>query len=200
MANLRTAQKMMTRKLLLESALALFQARGYIATTIDEIASGAGATRTTFYLHFASKVELMDALIDDISDTVGASDVPTLPQVVASGDPEQVRAWITRRFDQWPVIMPYVNVVSQATGIEPGVLEHFERWLDTPVREIVEGLDLANRFDSESRRPRAVLAFGEVEFLSRRWSVTGWTPEFPRAVTLDLLTENWCTLLIGAIR
>ena len=35
------------------------------AATIDEIAASAGTTRTTFYLHFPSKAQLIQALIED---------------------------------------------------------------------------------------------------------------------------------------
>ena len=45
----------MTRDLLLKEGLGLFEAKGYGATTIDDIAAAAGTTRTTFYMHFPSK-------------------------------------------------------------------------------------------------------------------------------------------------
>jgi AcrR family transcriptional regulator len=46
MAGLREAQKEMTRRPL-STALELFNAEGYAATTIDEIAAAAGTTRVT---------------------------------------------------------------------------------------------------------------------------------------------------------
>ena len=55
--SLRAAQKQMTYELFLAKALELFGTKGYAATTIDDIATAAGATRTTFYLHFSSKAE-----------------------------------------------------------------------------------------------------------------------------------------------
>ncbi|MER5185523.1 TetR family transcriptional regulator [Streptomyces sp. NPDC002896] len=39
MANLRAAQKEMTRRLLPSTALELFESKGYAATTVDDIAS-----------------------------------------------------------------------------------------------------------------------------------------------------------------
>ena len=61
--SLRAAQKQMTRELFLAKALELFGTKGYAATTIDDIATAAGSTRTTFYLHFSSKAEVMSALL-----------------------------------------------------------------------------------------------------------------------------------------
>jgi AcrR family transcriptional regulator len=46
----------MTYELFLDVALELFTQKGYAATTVDNIAQAAGATRTTFYLHFASRL------------------------------------------------------------------------------------------------------------------------------------------------
>src|SRR5690606_16954380 len=46
--SLRAAQKQMTYELFLAKALELFGTKGYAATTIDDIATAAGSTRTTF--------------------------------------------------------------------------------------------------------------------------------------------------------
>ena len=47
--SLREVQKDLTRGLLMERALRLFDERGYANTTVDDIAASAGTTRTTFY-------------------------------------------------------------------------------------------------------------------------------------------------------
>jgi AcrR family transcriptional regulator len=59
----REEGKALTRARLLESAHALFALRGYEGTSIDEIAADAGYTRGAFYSNFASKQEIMQALI-----------------------------------------------------------------------------------------------------------------------------------------
>ncbi len=186
----------MTRKLFLDSALTIFGEKGYVGTTIDDIVGRTGANRATFYLHFGSKAELVKALIDDINDTVVASDTPRLTQVVASGDREAVRAWINRRFDQWPTIMPYVMVANQAADVEPDILTAVDSWHESAIGEIEEGLDLADRFEVGTRRARAVAAFAQVEYYSRRWAhASGWTEAVPRETALDVLTDSWMALL-----
>lgn len=190
MPNLRAAQKRMTRKLLLDSALQAFQAKGYADTTVDEIAVGAGTTRTTFYLHFASKAELVGALIGEIKDRIITSDVPPLPEVVASGDREMLRTWLSRRFDQWPDIMPYVIIADQAIGVEPEIGRRIEEWHDSPISEMAEGLALAGRFAPEERRLRAMFAFAQMEYLSRRWARLGWGNGVEREPALEALTDS----------
>ncbi|MEU3895478.1 TetR family transcriptional regulator [Streptomyces sp. NPDC045251] len=54
---LRERKKQRTRDTLLRSALELFTARGYEATTVDDIAEAAEVSQRTFFRYFASKEE-----------------------------------------------------------------------------------------------------------------------------------------------
>jgi TetR/AcrR family acrAB operon transcriptional repressor len=53
----------LTRENLLDAALASFHAKGYLATTLDDIARQAGITRGAIAWHFGSKAELLNAVI-----------------------------------------------------------------------------------------------------------------------------------------
>ncbi|BBZ63607.1 TetR/AcrR family transcriptional regulator [Mycolicibacterium monacense] len=193
MATLREAQKQRTRGLLLECGLESFASKGYQATTIDDIAAAAGTTRATFYLHFSSKAQLMRQLIDDVDAILTAADDPPLTEVVASGSRDLLREWLSRKFDQWPAIRPYMLVVHDAEFSEPEVAAVLDKWFDGTVEAMRAGLDAAGRFDAESRRPRCLLAFGQFEFVSRQWFRRGWQVE--REVLLETLTDSWCHLL-----
>lgn len=50
------------RERILEEAMARFYARGFTATTLDDIAAGLGVTKPFIYSHFRSKTELLAAL------------------------------------------------------------------------------------------------------------------------------------------
>lgn len=193
MATLRDVQKQQTRRLLLDTGLALFSETGYAATTIDDIAATAGTTRTTFYLHFKSKAALVKELIAEVDEILTAVDDPPLSAVVESGDPKLVRRWLDRKFDQWATVGPYLLVAHQAEPTEPEVAATIAAWFDETIGEIRGGLDNAGRFDPQSRWVRSALAFGQFEFLSRRWFTKGW--EADREVCLETLTESWCHLL-----
>ena len=58
---------------------------------------------------------------------------------------------------------------------------------------MIAGLDQANRFPQDRRRVRCVLAFGQLEYLSRRYFAVGWRT--PRNIVLEELTDSWCFLL-----
>jgi AcrR family transcriptional regulator len=196
MSSLRDAQKQMTTRLLLESGLRVFQEKGYAAATIDDIATGAGTTRTTFYLHFSSKSQLMQAILGDINEMLVGGDDPTLQGIVEAGDRALIKGWIEKRFDQWPELMPKVRAANQAAGVDPEIEVAVEKWFESAIGGIRRGLDAAGRFEPETRHVRGVLAFGQLEFLSRRWMLEGWDSKVDRGVALEAITDAWCSLLI----
>jgi AcrR family transcriptional regulator len=67
-----------TRTALLEAATELFLARGYAATSLDEVAARARLTKGALYHHFASKQALFEAVLGRIRQRV-------LAQVEAAG-------------------------------------------------------------------------------------------------------------------
>lgn len=194
MATLREAQKQQTRRLLLDTGLALIGEKGYASTTIDDIAAAAGTTRTTFYLHFASKAALIKELLAEADAILTAEDDPSLAAVVKSGDPELVRDWLGHKVDQWSTVGPYLLAAHQAEASEPEVAATIASWFDGTIAAIRSGLDEAHRFDEQTRWARSALAFGQFEFVSRRFFSRGW--EVDRQVLLTTLTDSWCHLLV----
>ncbi len=53
----------MTRALLLEAALKCFQEKGYVGTTLDDIAQKAGTTRGAIHWHFGNKAQLFNTMV-----------------------------------------------------------------------------------------------------------------------------------------
>ncbi|HZR40973.1 MAG TPA: TetR family transcriptional regulator [Ktedonobacteraceae bacterium] len=52
-----------TREQLLKAALHIFREKGYVETTLDDIAKEAGTTRGAVYWHFGNKAELFNTVI-----------------------------------------------------------------------------------------------------------------------------------------
>ncbi len=55
-----------TRKNILDAALSVFSKKGYMRSTLNDIALSAGVTRGAIYWHFKDKVDLLEALWEDI--------------------------------------------------------------------------------------------------------------------------------------
>jgi AcrR family transcriptional regulator len=71
MSGLRERKKARTRAELQRHALRLFQARGYAATTIDDIAAAADVSRSTFFRYFPTKEDVV--LFDDVDPLLEAA-------------------------------------------------------------------------------------------------------------------------------
>ncbi|WP_207850240.1 helix-turn-helix domain-containing protein, partial [Pseudomonas sp. 21_B] len=59
----REQSKDLTRERLLSAAHAIFTKKGYVAASVEDIASAAGYTRGAFYSNFRSKAELLIELL-----------------------------------------------------------------------------------------------------------------------------------------
>lgn len=136
----------------------------------------------------------MRAIIAEADRILTAIDDPPLSEVVASGDSALIRQYISNKFDQWAEIKPSLVVAHQAWSSDNEVADVMENWFSSVARDIHEGLDEAGRFDPETRQVRGMLAFGQLEYLSRRWFRYGWM--VPREICLEQMTSSWCHLLI----
>ena len=74
----RTAEGEATRKLLYDTAIALFAERGYESATLREVAARAGMSPALLYRYFPSKRAVVLALYDELSEVFAAraADLP----------------------------------------------------------------------------------------------------------------------------
>lgn len=201
MANLREAQKQMTRRLLLESGLELFKTKGYAATTVDDIATAAGTTRVTFYAYFPSRGDLMKALIDEqlnealqrVRSHEHGSTAQDLVATVVDGTPDAIKAWLRRTADNWPAIRPIIRIGRDAAVIEPELADLVERWLEEAISDIEDGLTAAGRFEPHQRHFRGVLAMAQLDFVAQNWHRADW--KITHEQMLDELSASWVDLL-----
>lgn len=125
-----------TRELLIESALREFAARGFTATSVDEIAGGAEVSRATLYQYFESK----EALFVELIDTSGAG---LLKLVSSMGDlgPSTdgfaaLRNWVsawTDHFDTYStVFVEWAKVNSPETPLR----DPLDRFLQAHTRRL----------------------------------------------------------------
>jgi AcrR family transcriptional regulator len=198
--SLRTAHREMTRQLLLSKALELFAANGYAATTVDDIAVAAGASRVTFYAYFPSRTELVRALIDQLNEVLARSESPVhgsteeaLVDAVQIGSRESIAAWLASSASRWPIIRPYLNAASEAAAIDLEIRAVLDAWYDESIGDVQDGMERAGRFEPETRRIRSMLAWAQLDYVARRWMKTGDAADQSR--TLEVLTESWLHLL-----
>ena len=123
--SLREQQRAFTRKRLMEAAGRVFAERGYSDATVDEIASEAGASRATFYLHFKSKTDLVGALVEE-STPFAVERYRLLDDLLVRGGPtlrDELREWLSDWLDVWRESADSSHALLQAAMLEPDVEE-----------------------------------------------------------------------------
>jgi AcrR family transcriptional regulator len=125
---LREAQARQTRRRVVDSALELFLAQGYPATTIAAIARAAGVSADTIYSTIGSKV----ALLREVLDTVIGGDDEQVPLLERSG-PQAVRAEPDQRrqlamfaagiTEQLERVRPIDDILRSAAAVDPAAAE-----------------------------------------------------------------------------
>ena len=211
---LRAAQKEMTRRLLLATALELFESKGYAATTIDDIANAAGTTRVTFYAHFPARVDLIRGLFGELNEFLEKGDVSGPPsggppsggppsarppserglvQAVRTGTRDAIAGWIRQSAGRWPKVQPYLHAADEAAMTDPEIRALVSDWWDEAYGHIVAALDQAGRFEPSTRRTRAELAFAQLHHLATSWLRRGW--QVNADIELPVLIDSWHHLL-----
>lgn len=90
---LRQAQRELTRNRIKNAARGLFYEKHYDTTTMDEIAGAAGLRRSTLYLHYRDKAEILLDIIAEYTPKAKAV-LATLPGPGPSV--EALHAWVKR--------------------------------------------------------------------------------------------------------
>lgn len=88
--------KQRRREQILEAAGAVFAERGYHNASINDIIEKAGIARGTFYLYFASKHNILEAILDEALATLRARIKPIEVGPEAPAPSEQLRENVTR--------------------------------------------------------------------------------------------------------
>lgn len=71
----RQARSVAKRERILEAGRALFRARGYESTSIEDITAHAGVAAGAFYLSFRSKRQLLIVLMNELTERLAALDL-----------------------------------------------------------------------------------------------------------------------------
>lgn len=169
-----------------ESALKLFAARGYEATTLDAIAEAAGISRRTFFYYFKSKEEILAAW--------------------QKGLPEAFRAAILAQ----PTDQPSFDVVRNAhlellASYDPGQVAAIDRIIrsneqlrasnQTKYLELEQAaFEALCELWPQARRRKALRVVAMVSVGALRLAIDGWSAEKGRKPLADHLKEVFAGL------
>ena len=186
--SLRALQKKETLQLLTRAASHLFLKKGYANTTIEEIASRAGASRATFYLHFARKWQVLRQIAEDMHLPESLEFYRRLDQM---GVPtrEELRAWLLDAIGYFERHKKFLDVYREAKSIEPEIGRHNIEFLRRCVDQMPQYLA---RWGTE-REAYAKLRLNmlTIQLHDATMLATGDDPEVNRELVADALLEYW---------
>ena len=184
---LRDEQKRLTRRRLIDGALAAFERKGYAATTIDDIVAEANASRATFYLHFKSKSDVVLVM----AQTLGRR-WRELYRELTSGERlsrKELYDWLDAMAGHYQTNRATVAALGQAAAVEPGVADVRLANQRESMAVIAESIRRWYGGDEEEARIRAALLLAQMDRFFELWVVDG--VEFERARAIGTLTDLW---------
>ncbi len=157
------------REQLLDVALTEFSARGFTATTMDDVAEAAGVTKPLLYQHFDSKralyLELVDSVAQAMLDAVGKATAQ------AAGPREQVEAGFSAYFRLVVSHSAAFQLLFGSDAANDPELSSALRRVEDSLAEAVDPLIDAG-LDEDHRRLLAYAVVGMAEGASRYFLAT----------------------------
>jgi AcrR family transcriptional regulator len=103
-----------TMRRLLDAGISVFATRGYHSARVDDIVKAASTSHGTFYLYFANKEDLFQALVADVAEEV-ATLTESLGDIGPGPDGKaELHAWLARFTDMYGRYGPVIRTWTEA--------------------------------------------------------------------------------------
>ncbi|KZM68435.1 TetR/AcrR family transcriptional regulator [Nocardia terpenica] len=129
-----------TKDAIREAAIRLFSAKGFEQTSLREVADAVGITKASLYYHYASKLDLLIAIVepafDDLGSVVeGLGELTYGPEGVREVLARQLRAMLRHRTASVMAVRDTVAIINAIGNRYPDMLANHRRltrWLAGP--------------------------------------------------------------------
>jgi AcrR family transcriptional regulator len=189
--SLREAQKALTRTRLLNAAAELFARQGYAATTIEEIATTAGATRATFYLHFTSKSDIVHGIYAALVEY--DADYTNLIEACRIGTEPALRAWLDAFVAGLDSPDHYWVALREAAGADKEARNASEEDFARSASKLATGLAEVRGWDADRAYLISLVFKRQLDVCQDSWIRARWDDE--RGRLLDTLARMWSAAL-----
>lgn len=109
-----------TKERILEAALELFAQKGYLGTSMSDVAARLGISKAALYKHYAGKREILDRIVERMGEMdrarAAAYEMPDgAPESYLSVPVERIRAYSAAQFDHWTKEPFFANLRKMLT-------------------------------------------------------------------------------------
>lgn len=187
---------------ILDTARALLQTRPLAALTVDELASGAGISRSSFYFYFDGKGAVLAALLGGLSTELAAENSPWLDGT--GPDEPALRAAIAHSVALWRTSGGLLRQAFGATGSDDPLHRWSSDLIERGVRRLTARIERDRALGLSSGPPSAE-ALARMASAMRNQTLAEHlgTPAVASAVDDDQLTDDLVTatlrLLYGRV-
>jgi AcrR family transcriptional regulator len=196
-ATRRDHQKRTTREALRSAALRLFGEQGFQETTIEDIAAAVGVSKRTFFLHFASKDEVLLGHVGEQLEVLRgklASTPGELGIFERAGHAVRALAEDMQRRDDLLLQLDLVHRAPRLLAVNLEQFTAFEDAIGDAVRQWLRG-DARRRLKPEQDRYAQLV--GTVSMAALRAALTLWRRRGGRGSLGALVAEQVGTLRAG---
>ncbi|HEX4819293.1 MAG TPA: TetR/AcrR family transcriptional regulator [Acidimicrobiales bacterium] len=159
------------RRQLLDVALTVFAARGYHATSMNDVAEAAGVTKPVLYQHFRSKRALYLELLEDVGgrlqDAIGKA------TATADGPRDQVKSGFRAYFNFVASQQPAFQLLFGGGARRDEEFADAVRKVEVSIAEAIAQLIVVEGLDADRRLLLAHGIVGLAEGTSRHWLANG---------------------------
>ena len=197
MSEPRTARGAETKRRIFAAAEEVFSEQGYLRASVSRITERAGVGQGTFYLYFASKLDLFEALVDDLNQRVrramteGAARGATRAQAEAEG---------FRAFFAFAAEHPaFFRVMREAEQVAPDAMRrHYER-IAAGYAEGLARARVAGEIGDVDPEVAAWALMGIGELVGMRWVLWPHQDGEPAPQVPDAVLDQMMRLIRGAL-
>jgi AcrR family transcriptional regulator len=187
-----------TRLKLLEAARLVFLERGYAAARVDDVTQKAGTSHGAFYLYFANKQDVLEALASDTAEHMYA--LADELDAIESGEAgyDQLRAWMARFVDEYerhsPVINAWISAEMEDSRFDQLGREVLGQFAGRIAHTIERAVKAGVRHPVDPNTA-AVALVAMLERFCYFWIVRG--APFKRDVVVDTIASVWYEAIFG---
>ena len=113
----RSEQKEATRAALVQAALRCFEQRGYAGVQVSDITDAAGVAKGTFYVHFETKDQILDAILVDFNEALVAALMPVWSERAQRGARATLERVADVFLDHWQANRAFVRAYAERTAV-----------------------------------------------------------------------------------